>query len=100
MAYLHLSSQFDLKRMENVLFEMLHNDHLHFIMENNNCQHENRSNFLWEGKHPSIRIVKIRHNLIDDINAMCIVFYQNLGERNMANTTCPVCAECTYVLPS
>ena len=99
MAYLHISTQFELEGLENTIFEMLQNHNLYFIRENHNCEHPERFNFLWEGNHPSIKIVKFRLNLINDINAMCIVFHQNFGVNRMANTTCPVCAECTYVLP-
>ena len=100
MSYLHIRSQLELERIENVLFDMLDNDHLHFIMDNHHCTDEKQFNFVWEGKHPSIKIVKIRNDLISEVNSMCIVFYkETLGEIRLANTTCPICAECTYVVP-
>ena len=97
MAYLHISTPFELKNIENNIFVMLKNDHLHFIIEGHNCEHPEKNNFLWEGNHPSIKIVKFKLNLINEINALCLVFYGNVGVNRMANTTCPVCGECTYV---
>ena len=95
MSYLQISTQFELKALENSIFDMLLSYNLYFVRDTHHCEHADKFNILWEGNDPSIRIIKFRLNLLNDINILCQVFSHNYGVNKTANTTCPICDQCT-----
>ena len=68
---------------------------LHFVHNTHHCEHADQFNVIWEGNDPSIRIIKFKLKLIDDIKILCQVFSHNYMVNKTANFTCPICDQCT-----
>ena len=91
---LRITSTAQVQKMQEVLCYLLEEFHVHFLEETHVCispNHQRDMEVILAGRHPSIKVIYIRKNILGALNAVHRAFTNG----QQACTVCPICGQDT-----
>ena len=96
MSRLHVRTSGGLKKAQGNIYDLLETHTAYVVHEGHACPNQEQFHQIWEG-HPSIFIIKIRPELLYEVNIALAVYYKHdMGRFLNADTRCPACNSNTF----